>query len=172
MSGFGGIFAAAMIGIIFTMSFNAVMQLYINDLLACRVERPGASAQSTPKVGSGILNGTHVFLVNVTMDGAKSIKFEDLNLSDVFVIHYSGGTKVTEKVVMGNGSGRWRVNRVLVGNREGELVNPINEASQTGMWDPGETLELLITTSSPIDDDLWFFSIALVDGGACSRTFG
>jgi hypothetical protein len=172
MSGFGGIFAAAIIGLIFTMSFTAIIQLYINDLMDYRMEREAAIEQSAPRIESGRINSTYVFLVNITMNGAKSIRYDSLNLSDIFIVYYSDGMKITKKIEMGIGVDEWRINRVLTGNREGEIINPLNETTNTGMWDPGETLELIITTSSSIDDDLWFFSMTLIDGGTCRRTFG
>ena len=172
MSGFGGAFAAAIIGLIFTMAFSAVTKLYINDLAIHSIDAETVPTRSLPGIGTGSINSTHVFLVNVTMDGGRSVRCDDLHLSDVFIVYYSSGTKVTKRVEMGSGADEWSIHRVLVGNREGELVNPMDTTAQTGMWDPGETLELNITTSLPIDIDLWHFSMTVVDGGTCSRTFG
>jgi len=171
MSGFGGAFAAAIIGVIFTMAFSAVTNLYINDLMVNRIDAGRGTLQSLPNVGSGEINSTYVFLVNVTMNGEKSIRCDDLHLSDVFIVYYSNGTKVTKRVELGSGTDEWSVHRVLVGNWEGELVNPLDVMAQTGMWDPGETLELKITVSSPIDNNLWYFSLTTVDGGTCGRSF-
>jgi len=172
MSGFGGAFAAAIIGLIFTMAFSAVTKLYVNDLASHSIDAEMAPTQSLPSIGTGAINSAYVFLVNVTMGGAKSIRCDSLHLSDVFIVYYSSGTKVTRKVEMGSGNDEWSIRRVLVGNREGDLVNPLDPLSRTGMWDPGETLELNITTSMAIDANLWHFSMTVVDGGTCSRTFG
>jgi len=172
VSGFGGAFAAAIIGLIFTMAFSAVTKLYVNDLAIHSIDAERVPALSLPSVGTGEINSTYVFLVNVTMDGGKSIRCDSLYLSDVFVVYYSSGTKLTKRVEMGSGTDEWSIRRVLVGDREGELVNPLDAVSHTGMWDPGETLELNITTSMPIDVNLWYFSMTVVDGGTCSKTFG
>lgn len=172
MSGFGGAFAAAIIGLIFTMAFSAVTKLYINDLAVHSIDAETAPTQSLPSIGTGCINSTYVFLVNITMEGGRSVRCDDLHLSDVFIIYYTGGTKVTKRVEMGSGVDEWSIRRVLVGNREGELVNPLDTSAQTGLWDPGETLELNITTSLPIDDNLWHFSMIVVDGGTCGKTFG
>jgi hypothetical protein len=171
MSGFGGIFVAAIIGMIFIMSFSTMIQLYVNSLMLYQMERSDYKQKTNPVVDSGKINGTYTFLINVTMEGVKSIKYENLKYSDIFIVYYSDGIKIIKKFEMGTGVDKWEINRIFTGNTEGEIINPINKTIQTGMWDPGETLELMITTSSSIDENLWFFSITLMDGGTCNKTF-
>jgi len=133
MSGFGGIFVAAIIGMIFIISFSTMIQLYVNSLMLYQMERSDYEQKTNPVVDSGKINGTYTFLINVTMEGVKSIKYKNLKYSDIFIVYYSDGIKIIKKFEMGTGVDKWEINRIFTGNTEGEIINPMNKTIQTGM---------------------------------------
>ena len=168
MSGFGGAFVITMIGLVFTLAFSGFIAISTATAALTNLEKTTPSSLSAD---GGIVNGTHTFLVNVTLGGPNHIKFNKIGASDVFVSYMSGGVKVSERVTYGNGADQWHAQDVFVGNIEGDIYNPINITMGTGVWEAGKTLELNITVSQPIDPTAWYFTMTLADGGNCARAF-
>lgn len=169
MSGFGGAFAIVMMGFILSAVFGGLIVFLQSYVTLASLDREVQTSSLTVKSGKIIDN--HTFLVNVTLDKGH-IKFSKLKYSDVFVVYTSGGKQVAVKVAWGYGPDSWHVRRVFSGGKVGDLLNPINIEAESGIWDPGETLELNVTVTQLIDlDGKWYFSITLVDGGEGSRSF-
>lgn len=173
MSGFGGVFAAVVLFVIFTVAVSSITELSTNSIMLLS-SVPIPTALSSPTMVSSYVSGTEIFLVNVTLGGSKQIQFSDLKLSDLFVVYVSNGSEITERLVYNAADPpSWHVNRVLQGNLEGSLVDPINITQGTGIWVPGETMELQLDVSHVIDNQTgWYLSLTLADGGSCSEAFG
>jgi len=173
MSGFGAVFATVIIFIVFTSAVTIIMEITTNSASLLSSEQP-PTPLSNPAFGSGSISGPDSFLVNVTLGGSEQVRISDLKLSDLFVVYASNGSEVTERLAFGSDvSPCWQINGVFQGNIEGTLVDPINATQGTGIWIPGETLELNLTVSHNIDaKSEWYVSMTLADGGSCSEALG
>ncbi|MGC8936337.1 MAG: hypothetical protein ACP5KV_03100 [Candidatus Methanomethylicaceae archaeon] len=165
MGGFGTVFAVAMVGMIVLVLFGSTVK-FVTSYAELINYLP--RQLSSPQVDSGYMSTYSIFYVNVTMYGNKGIPISKLELADILVSYRNNGNLVTIRLDKGSG---WEINRVLVGNRTGDLINPINLEQGTGIWDPGETLELAIFLPSPSDNAEWYFVMMLPDGGECSWAF-
>jgi hypothetical protein len=173
MSGFGAVFAAVVFFVIFTVAISSISELSTSSVqLLSSVQSPGPV--SDPVMGSSLVSGSGVILVNVTLQGSVQIRFSDLKLADLFAVYDSNGSRVTERLVFGSQEPPcWQVENVFQGNLEGSMVDPINVTQGTGIWLPGETLELELNVSQAIDNQTgWYLAMTLNDGGSCSGAFG
>ncbi len=169
MAGFGSVFAITLVSLMFTLAFSGIMGAMTNTVALMSSQKQNPSSVS---VSSGVTNGTNTFLVNVTLAGQNHIRVSQIRFSDVFVAYVSDGVRRVFLVPYGSAADSWHIQRVFVGNREGDLCNPIDVGAGTGIWDPGETIELNITVSMPIDLSAgWYFSMTLADGGGCESAF-
>jgi len=96
-----------------------------------------------------------IVYVNVTNAGSSSINIASFNKADVVVTYISTtNVKIIKRLKYDpskTGLDIWYINRVLVDDREGDIVNPIDLDSHHGLWDPGETLELTLKLSVAAD---------------------
>lgn len=163
MGGFGGVFVAIIIGIL--MIFSNLMIIKNFQSYFEIIESISMQQISSPHVVSGYFYNHSMLFVNVTMQGAKSVPLRILNFSDVFVTYRFQGELMSVKI------NSWSPTRVFVNGKEGDIVNPINIGSWSGIWDPGETLEFMISLPYPSDDLRAFFLMVMPDGGMCSWSF-
>ncbi len=101
------------------------------------------------QIVNGFINSSGIFL-NVTNIGSSSIPVAKFNYIDLIVVFRSLDNSLIVKRVSYDysSSDRWEITRVFVGNKLGEIINPILTTSGTGLWDPFETLEIRISLSS------------------------
>ncbi len=169
MAGFGGVFTVTLMGLMLTIALSGVAGIMTSTAALITSQRPTASSIS---VVSGTTEGTNTFLINITLAGETHLRLSQIRLSDVFIEYVSDGVKRSFLVPYGGTTDGWHIQRVLVGNREGDLYNPMDLNAGTGIWDPGETIEINMTVSQLIDAASgWYFSITLVDGGRCECAF-
>lgn len=163
MGGFGGVFVAIVIGILMLFSNLSIME----NLKSCFeiLELTLPQQTSSPHVVSGFFYNNSLFFVNVTMQGVKSVPIRDLNFSDVFVVYRFQGELTSIRI------SSWSPTRVFVNGKEGDIVNPIDIGNRSGIWDPGETLEFMVSLPYPSDDFRLFFLMVMPDGGMCSWSF-
>ncbi|MCX8182685.1 MAG: hypothetical protein N3D12_06155 [Candidatus Methanomethyliaceae archaeon] len=166
MGSFGSVFAIAIVGMVIMTSFGVLAKVLTSYEVF--ISEVGREARSNPSVTSGYMEGSTTYLVNITLYGGRSVSINKIRLADVFVVYRSGDGKISTRLDYGIG---WSISRVLIGDHEGELVNPINLTRETGLWDPGETLELQLSLPSPSETSECYFLIVLPDGGSCSWTF-
>lgn len=169
MSGFGGAFAAAMVGVIFVVAVSSMASMTVSYMgLYQKLESVTSERVSISIDGGIIASGGSELLVNMTLlAGSDPISIKDLARSDVFIAYSSGGDRFFERVDYGDG---WRILTVTVGGQP-ELVSPIRGSS--GMWDPGEVLAVSVSPSMAVDaGSPWFFEFATASGGIFSMTFG
>ncbi|MCQ8891950.1 MAG: hypothetical protein NQU41_01050 [Candidatus Methanosuratincola sp.] len=169
MSGFGGAFAAAMVGVVFVVAMSSMASMTVSYMgLYQKLEAPTPDRVSISIDGGRIASGGTELLVNMTLlAGSDPMSLRDLARSDAFIVYSSGGDRVFERVGYGEG---WRILAVTVGGQP-ELVSPIRGSS--GMWDPGETIEMSVSPSMPVDaGSPWLFKFATAGGGVFSMTFG
>jgi hypothetical protein len=165
VGGFGSVFAVATVGIIIAFSLGAFAKLTISYMTLTTSMPP---VPSRPQVESGYMQDPETCFVNITMGGSKGLPVSKLGLVEVFVAYRSGGSLLSTRLERDSG---WSAVRVFVGSGAGELVNPVDLAKGTGIWDPGETLELKLQLPLPSDGGEWYFLMVLPDGGECSWTF-
>jgi len=167
MSGFGGVFAAVMISIIFASVVTVMTNISASSaLLSHSAMQP--IERSEPHIEGGEFSGD-AFFVNITMLGSKPVRISDLRYADLFVVYTHEGGRISERLVYGEG---WTISSVMTGGVAGEAVNPINLEAGTGLWDPGETVCIAITPTVPFSGGVWAVLLALPDGSVCSRSFG
>lgn len=169
MSGFGGAFAAAMVGVIFVIAMSSMASMTVSYMgLYQKLEALASERVSVSIDGGSVAPGGGELLVNMTLlAGSDALSVRDLSRSEVFIFYWSGGGQVFERIGYGEG---WRILTVSVGG-EPELVNPIRISS--GMWDPGETVEVSVSPSMPVDaGSPWLFRFATAGGSVFSMTFG
>lgn len=168
MGGFGSVFALATVGIVILVSWGALAKAstaYLTLIADAELQTKG---QSNPSITSGYMKDPTTCFVNVTMCGSKSVPINKMRLADVIVVYNSDGGRHVARLQYGSS---WMITRVFVGENLGDLVNPIDVTRETGLWDPGETIELQLSLPSQSDNRTWWFSIMLPDGGSCSWTF-
>lgn len=167
MSGFGGVFAAIVVGIVFAGAISSIASASTAALLAA-YSMPSRETGEEILIESGRIAGGS-FQLNVTLLGPKSIAIKDLRYADIFITYYSEAGKVSEYLKYGEG---WSVLRVFTGGAEGEIANPVRLDLGSGMWDPGETLELALQVQAPIASPPWSVVFSSPDGISSSRSFG
>ncbi len=165
LGGFGSVFAVATVGIIIAISLGAFAKLTVSYMALTTSLPP---EPSRPRVESGYIQDPETCFVNVTMGGSKGVPVSKLEMAEVFIVYRSSGSILSMRLDRGSG---WSAVRVFVGSSAGDLINPIDLAKGTGVWDPGETLELKLQLPSPLDGNEWCFLMFLPDGGECSWTF-
>ncbi|MDD1776209.1 MAG: hypothetical protein LUP94_02520 [Candidatus Methanomethylicus sp.] len=165
---------AITIGIVFTVAMTSIINSSTNSLLLLSTVQSEKSISSPHMDSGGSISLPSTFSVNVTLEGTKNLRVAELKNSDVFVVFVSdNGTRVAKRLDYLAASDGWSINRILVGNLVGDLVNPVSLALGTGMWDPGETLELSLAVSDSIDSNRgWYITMITIDGGTSSRAFG
>ncbi|MEM1573621.1 MAG: hypothetical protein QXI49_00830 [Candidatus Methanomethylicaceae archaeon] len=160
MGGFGGVFVVIIIGILMLFSNFIIIknfQSYFETIELISIQQT-----SSPCVISGYFYNNSLLFINITMQGVKGIPIRNLNFSDVFVTYRSQGKLISIKI------DSWSPIRVFVNEKEGDIINPININDWSGIWDPGETLEFMISLPYPSDDSRLFFLMVMPDGGMCS----
>ncbi len=169
MAGFGSVFVITLMSLMFTLAFSGIVGTMTSTAALMSSQKPIPSSVS---VASGVTSGENTFLLNVTLAGQNHVRVSQIRFSDVFITYVSDGVKRVFLVPYGSAVDSWHIQRVFVGNREGDLCNPIDVGAGTGIWDPGETIELNITVSRPIDLSAgWYFAMTLADGGGCESAF-
>jgi len=99
-----------------------------------------------------IVNST-TFLINITNTGDISIPVSKLDMIDIITTYVSNGQIITERAVYKATTGcRWTPLYLYTGNIPYEIINPVNQDFSSGLWDPGETLEIRLTLSNPADN--------------------
>lgn len=167
MSGFGGAFAAAMVGVVFVVAMSSMASMSVSYIgLYQKLEMAGFRTLTTID-GGKVATGGDALLINMTLiAGSDPLSLRDLSRSDVFIVYLSGGERIFERVEYGDG---WRILAVTVRGQP-ELINPVRGSS--GMWDPGETVQILVSPSMPVDAGApWLFRFATADGDVFSMTF-
>lgn len=94
------------------------------------------------------IDGTQIRFIAWNI-GSKSIKVDDFSLMDVVIVYtlQVSGERIALWLRYSQNAGerRWNVEQVYTGNTLGEAINPINVTANSGHWDPGEGLAILIT---------------------------
>ncbi|MBS7620233.1 hypothetical protein KEJ21_06290 [Candidatus Bathyarchaeota archaeon] len=166
MGSFGSVFALAIVGMVIIISFGSLAKVITSYEIFISEARQDPC--SKPSIISGYITNSTTCFVNITLNGSRSIPISKIQLTDVFVAYRSVEGTIFTRLEYGPG---WSIIRILTGAHEGELVNPINLMKRTGLWDPGETLELKLFLPSPSVSSEWYFLIVLPDGGSCSWIF-
>lgn len=177
MSGFGGLLAASVIAIMCTVALifisNAIfLGISIYD---SRIENMLAltALKAIPQIEHGVVTTSEsmsTIRLNVTNVGFQGVKIRDVVSSDVIVIYFNGSMRKAIRLEYSDykTSNSWRIERVFVGNKEGDSLNPINIRLKTGIWDPGETLELELLIQDFIDAGKGLSVVLALPGGVVS----
>ncbi|MHC1628808.1 MAG: hypothetical protein ACXQTI_08260 [Candidatus Nezhaarchaeales archaeon] len=181
MSGFGGLVSASVIILVFTVALiflvNSVLlgaQLY--DWKTSMLKSV-TSSKPKPHIDSGITysyDSSTLVKLNVTNIGDKGLRIKDFLKSDLIIVYHNGTVRKAVKLEYNDSlsPNTWRIARVLIGNREGDFLNPINTASKSGIWDPYETLELEAWLDDVIDTGKsWGVVLALPNGVVSTAEF-
>ncbi|MEM3484764.1 MAG: hypothetical protein QXI12_04005 [Candidatus Methanomethyliaceae archaeon] len=166
MGSFGSVFAMAIVGVVIMTSFGVIAKVLTSYEVF--ISEAKQELRSNIYVTSGRFEDPSTCFVNVTLYGNKSFSINKMRLTDIFVVYKSGGNTISTRLEYGLS---WSISRVLIGSYERELINPINLTKETGLWDPGETLELQLSLPSPSETSEWYFLMVLPDGGSGSWTF-
>ena len=92
---------------------------------------------------------TYSVVLNVTNIGDESIRLPDFNSMEIFTLCNTNVTAHVSRLQYGHGitSDYWEISKVFFNGREGEIVDPIVVASNSGAWDPGETIQVTVHIS-------------------------
>ncbi|MBC7120515.1 MAG: hypothetical protein H5T33_02870 [Candidatus Methanosuratus sp.] len=171
MSGFGGAFAAAMVGLVFVVAISSLTSLSGSSLMLLSQQADNIKeTKSAILIISGELQpGRDSALVNMTLVSTSSQnRVSDFKYIDIIVTYRYNSMVFSERLSWPDG---WSVNRVFVSDVEGEILNPLRESC--GLWDAGENLEILLRTTHPIDpSSVWSIVVAMPDGGVGAMSFG
>ncbi len=168
MSGFGGAFAAAMVGVVFVVAMSSMASMTVSYMGLYQKLETARGHVLIEINGGRVSPGGSDILVNMTLlAGSDPMGIRDISRSDVFIAYSSGGELIFERAEYGE---NWTILAVTIEGQP-ELVNPFRGSS--GMWDPGETLELSVSPSMPVDaGSPWLFRIATPSGNVYSMSFG
>lgn len=160
MSGFGGLVSASIIILIISSSLGFLVGIVMTSMQAydwkwssleeLTVSRP------KPRIDNVVVHSSKNLTsikLNVTNVGEGPLRIRDFLKSDLILLYHDGFKK---KVVRLNYSdllspNSWKLSRVFVGDKEGDVLNPIHVESTSGLWDPGETLEIEVRISDTIN---------------------
>jgi len=176
--GFGCVIAAvfAIMAIIVVMctvmgvTFINIKELY--NALNKQLELSNERIKTRMQINNIIIDSLDpsTVYVNITNIGSTSIKVEGFNKTDVIVIYTSTtGTKITARLMYnasGVGVNIWYVRRVFVNGREDEVINPMNFENNQGLWDPGETIEIVLKLEYNVDSSKGFALVITLPNGA------
>jgi len=102
----------------------------------------------------------HEIYINMTNVGESSVPVKDFKFIDVIVVYrdVSGDVKVLwvpYESQPDQTSDCWFVNGVFVDNRSGDIINPIriSNTGWSGLWDPGETVEIVIYLNDQVSPE-------------------
>ncbi|MEM4576422.1 MAG: hypothetical protein QW701_03025 [Candidatus Nezhaarchaeales archaeon] len=174
MSGFGGLVSASIIILIISSSLGFLVGVVITSMQAYEWKWSSIEGLAAPRPKPRIDNvliytSENLTLVklNVTNVGEGSLRVRDFLKSDLILLYRDG---LLKKAVRLNYSdllspNSWRLSRVFVSNREGDILNPIHVESASGLWDPGETLEIEVRIGDTISANVGLgVVLALPDG--------
>lgn len=106
---------------------------------------------------------------NVTNEGSTSIPVKEFDEIDIIVVYVnSSNAKIITRLSYdptGAGTDVWYVKRVLTNFREGEILNPMNFTSEEGLWDPCETLEIVMKLRYSLDASRGFIVVIALPNG-------
>lgn len=152
--------SAAIILMAVAASFVANSALLGVQVYERQIENLKALSQPKPRlqvVDAVYSHGSSTLVrLNVTNTGDGGVRLRDVLRSDIIVTY--GDAPHRRAVLLRYDDllspDTWRISGVYVGGRAGDLVNPINLNLKTGIWDPGETLELELHLSEEVDGGL------------------
>ena len=87
--------------------------------------------------------------LNVTNIGDESIRLPYFNSMEIFTLCNNNGTAHVFRLQYGYGltSDHWEISKVFFNGHAGEIVDPMVIASNSGAWDPGETIQVTVHIS-------------------------
>jgi len=181
MSGFGGLVAASVMALICTVALIFISNVVFLGVSVCdsRIDNLLAltALKAMPEIKHSIITmsgNTSIIKLNVTNAGFQGVRIKDLIKSDIIVIYFNGSTRKAVRLEYSDyeAPNTWNMERVLVGDKEGDLVNPINLQLKTGIWDPGETLEFKLIIQDFVDTNKsWGVVLALPNGVVTTAEF-
>ncbi len=118
-------------------SLSQVLSQETDNLLEATTQRVGFT-------GWRRLNSTDL-LLNVSNTGEAGFPIRDLEYFTLLAT-YNDSTKWTTTHVgyRAGGDSWWRVEEVYYKGAQGDLLNPVDPEEGTGIWDPGEVLEIRV----------------------------
>ncbi|MCD6095055.1 MAG: hypothetical protein J7J99_00650 [Thermoprotei archaeon] len=120
----------------------------------------------------------HEVFINITNVGEASVPIKDFKFIDVIVVYKDVNKNVKilwvpYEETPNQLSDCWFLNDVFIDNRSGDIINPIRISSTgcSGLWDPGETIEITIYLKDQISaEGLIFILICSPRGRKASIT--
>ena len=180
MSGFGGLVAASVVALICTLSIMLISNTVFMGLTAYNSKVSNVLSKieikAIPQIDNGVItpSTTSIAKVNVTNIGGQGIRIRDFIKSDLIVVYFNGTHRKAVRLSYSDSEApnTWSISRVLVGNKEGDTLNPINPKLKTGIWDPGETLELKLVIQDYVNvSKSWSVVLALPNGVVTTAEF-
>jgi len=162
MSGFAGL-AATSVFVTLLISISSLYAVGNENNLSSAVEavRRFSDLNRLNRISSleveGISVSSSIITANITNSGASSEAVTDLSKNDVILFY----------TVLPSGSRRvswfpyaktlapevWVIDKVFTGNRQEEVINPVNVTAETGHFDPGEVIQIKIQLASGFEAD-------------------
>lgn len=164
MSSFGGLVAAIAIALVVLSSLAAIIDITNRSMISTsETSKYALKQRSESRISSVVLKGT-LLLFNVTNTGATSVRVKDFPKIDLVVVARSNGAATVLRLNYSKSlsTGSWTVKRVFSVNGASEIINVISVADDTGLWDPGEKLEVEAKLPKPIESVYLIF--VLPDG--------
>ncbi|RLF18986.1 MAG: hypothetical protein DRZ82_07165 [Thermoprotei archaeon] len=162
--GYSGVLALCFLCIIAISSIAAIitMNFTIHEGISRAVEENANNkviilSEELRIDGGFISQDGHEISINVTNVGELAIAVKEFRFIDVMIAYedVNGVRKllwIPYREQIDQVGNYWYLNRVFVDNREGDLINPIRitDTEHSGLWDPGETIEIVIYLTDPI----------------------
>lgn len=168
-------FAAALAGYITTIIMLTILTITITltstylENAAIQLSNKVTIAKDKEKIeiiAYQIVDST-TFLINITNTGDVSIPVSKLDMIDIIVTYISAGQIVIERAVYRATTGcRWTPLNIYADGISSEIINPVDQNFSSGLWDPGETLEIRLTLSNPVDNLTPIYIVISTLGGA------
>ncbi len=104
----------------------------------------------------------NIIYVNLTNEGETQVRIMNLKYyMDIIIVYENNeSNKVIERIPYGK---TISVSYWIISNTYGDFINPITNS--TGIWDPGEKIEIKISLSYPLSQEQRFFIVVCLRNG-------
>jgi len=173
MGGFGVVTATVLMCLIFISSFGVLVNivndgvLELNDIYRLQFSKLQDQVRTRIAITNTIVESTTILRVNVTNLGATSIRVKDFVKMDVILTYISeNSSPITVWLAYSpTGGDVWYIDKVFTGDKEGDILNPISVENQTGLWDPGEIIEIKLNLTTPINASRGYGIVIVLPNG-------
>ena len=158
--GLSGVVSAAFVSIILLSGAAYVVTMNI-DMMRTTIEpfeeymaRESFRLGESCTIDSWNIRSIYEVEIYITNTGENGIRLRDFDEIDLILTYNTSSGIVVDWIPFdqdGSSPSHWKVTDVYTNGQQGDFVNPINLTGDLyGIWDPGETLEILVYTENVV----------------------